>query len=128
MGFKKDDYVKIVATNGDYRYGYIEKITERGGYFLVCLHEEGESAVEFEMQAGTLAPTFYWGDLLTDAERAIIPLLARGLANTEIAEKLDVSPVTIRSQVRTLRNKLQMETRQQLVIYCSGMVEEEEEE
>jgi len=84
--------------------------------------------VGYEEAAGTLVPAFYWEGLLTDAERAIIPLLAQGLTNTEIAEKLDVSPVTIRSQIRTLRNKLQMETRQQLVIYCTGMVEESQDE
>lgn len=119
MAFAKDDYVKLVDVNGDYRFGYIQKISERGYHFLVCTHEEGISAVEYDMAAGAFSPD--WKNLLSAAEKSLIPLLAEDLTNTEIAEKLSVSPVTVRSQVRTLRLKLQLQNRVQLVALAQGM-------
>jgi DNA-binding NarL/FixJ family response regulator len=53
---------------------------------------------------------------LTPREREILELLAQGLTNTAIAEKLTLSPKTIRNQVSNIFSKLQVATRSEAVI------------
>ena len=53
---------------------------------------------------------------LTPREREILELLAQGLTNTAIAEKLVLSPKTIRNQVSNIFSKLQVATRSEAVI------------
>jgi DNA-binding NarL/FixJ family response regulator len=53
---------------------------------------------------------------LTPREREILELLAQGLTNTAIAEKLVLSPKTIRNQVSTIFDKLQVATRSEAII------------
>lgn len=53
---------------------------------------------------------------LTPREREILELLAQGLTNPAIAEKLILSPKTIRNQVSNIFSKLQVATRSQAVI------------
>ena len=53
---------------------------------------------------------------LTPREREILELLAQGLTNTAIAEKLVLSPKTIRNQVSNIFSKLQVATRSEAVV------------
>jgi len=53
---------------------------------------------------------------LTLREREILELLAQGLTNTAIAEKLFLSPKTIRNQVSNIFSKLQVTTRSEAII------------
>lgn len=53
---------------------------------------------------------------LTPREREILELLAQGLTNTAIAEKLILSPKTIRNQVSNIFSKLQVVTRNEAII------------
>ncbi len=53
---------------------------------------------------------------LTPREREILELLAQGLTNTAIAEKLVLSPKTIRNQVSNIFSKLQVATRSEAII------------
>jgi DNA-binding NarL/FixJ family response regulator len=53
---------------------------------------------------------------LSPREREILELLAQGLTNTAIAEKLSLSPKTIRNQVSNIFSKLQVATRSEAVI------------
>jgi DNA-binding NarL/FixJ family response regulator len=53
---------------------------------------------------------------LTPREREVLELLAQGLTNTAIAEKLVLSPKTIRNQVSNIFGKLQVATRSEAVI------------
>jgi DNA-binding NarL/FixJ family response regulator len=53
---------------------------------------------------------------LTPREREILDLLAKGMTNTAIAEKLVLSPKTIRNQVSNIFSKLQVATRSEAVI------------
>lgn len=53
---------------------------------------------------------------LTPREREILGLLAQGLTNNAIAEKLVLSPKTIRNQVSNIFSKLQVATRSEAII------------
>jgi DNA-binding NarL/FixJ family response regulator len=62
-------------------------------------------------------------DQLTDREREVVALVARGLSNHEIAEELVVSPATARTHVSRSMLKLGARDRAQLVVfaYRSGL-------
>ena len=119
MDFAQDSYVKIVGVSGDYHYGYIKQLTDRGLHLLICLHEEGDSAVGYEIESGSMAAD--WGKLLSDTEKVIINSLSQGLATKDIADELALSPNTVRSHIRGLRLKLQLDNRRQLVAFAQGM-------
>ncbi len=61
---------------------------------------------------------------LTDREREVLTLIARGLNNAELAERLVISPLTAKTYVSRLLTKLDVRDRAQLVItaYESGLV------
>jgi DNA-binding NarL/FixJ family response regulator len=61
---------------------------------------------------------------LTDREADVLRLMARGLGNQEIAEKLFVSEATVKTHVAHILDKLRVGNRVQAVIaaYESGMV------
>ncbi|WP_369240932.1 response regulator [Streptomyces sp. R21] len=61
---------------------------------------------------------------LTAREREVMALVAEGRSNTEIAEVLFVSPLTIRTHVQRAMTKLDARDRAQLVViaYQSGLV------
>ncbi|WP_405861734.1 response regulator transcription factor [Streptomyces sp. NBC_00090] len=63
-------------------------------------------------------------DRLSDRERQVLALVARGLNNTEIAEALGLSPLTAKTHVSRIMGKLSARDRAQLVIiaYESGLV------
>ncbi|MEU0016983.1 response regulator transcription factor [Streptomyces rochei] len=63
-------------------------------------------------------------DCLSDRERQVLTLVARGLNNTEIADSLGLSPLTAKTHVSRVMGKLGTRDRAQLVIvaYESGLV------
>jgi DNA-binding NarL/FixJ family response regulator len=63
-------------------------------------------------------------DALTDREREVMALVAEGLSNDEIAERLYVSPMTAKTHVSRAMTKLAARDRAQLVVYAyeSGLV------
>ncbi|MGH3320375.1 MAG: response regulator [Streptosporangiaceae bacterium] len=63
---------------------------------------------------------------LTEREREVLGLVAEGLSNEEIAERLVVSPATARTHVSRAMVKLQARDRAQLVVfaYQSGLAPE----
>jgi DNA-binding NarL/FixJ family response regulator len=62
--------------------------------------------------------------LLTEREREILVLVAHGLSNDDIAERLYVSPLTAKTHVNRAMTKLGVRDRAQLVVlaYQSGLV------
>ncbi|WP_338676588.1 response regulator transcription factor [Streptomyces sp. SCSIO 30461] len=63
-------------------------------------------------------------DGLSERERQVLALVARGLNNTEIAEGLGLSPLTAKTHVSRIMGKLGARDRTQLVViaYESGLV------
>ncbi|MDJ1136486.1 response regulator [Streptomyces iconiensis] len=61
---------------------------------------------------------------LTGREREVLALVAAGLSNDEIGERLDVSPLTVKTHVNRTMAKLGARDRAQLVVaaYESGLV------
>ncbi len=53
---------------------------------------------------------------LTAREKEVLELLARGLANDEIAARLGISPKTVRNQVSALFDKLAVSSRAQAIV------------
>lgn len=70
-----------------------------------------------KLPAGALAA-------LTDREREITALAAHGLSNQEIAERLVVSPLTVRTHIHRAMTKARARDRAQLVVlaYQQGLV------
>ncbi|AXK32786.1 DNA-binding response regulator [Streptomyces armeniacus] len=63
-------------------------------------------------------------DMLTVREREVLVLVAAGLSNDEIAKRLSVSPLTVKTHVNRTMSKLAARDRAQLVVaaYESGLV------
>lgn len=72
------------------------------------------------------AELFRSGDLrlLTNREREVVALVAHGLSNDEIAERMVLSPMTAKTHVSRAMTKLGARDRAQLVVfaYQSGLV------
>jgi DNA-binding NarL/FixJ family response regulator len=73
--------------------------------------------------AGPVPPPLELGGL-TEREREILVLVAHGLSNDDIAERLYVSPLTAKTHVNRAMTKLDVRDRAQLVVlaYRSGLV------
>lgn len=66
-------------------------------------------------QPGTSAPAADVGQGLSERERAVVQLMARGASNQEIAQALDVSVHTVRAHLRTVFRKLGVANRSSAV-------------
>ena len=56
--------------------------------------------------------------LLSDREKEVLTLVAKGYSNKEIAEQLIISVKTVETHKGNLMEKLQMKTRPELVTYA----------
>ncbi|GGU05667.1 response regulator [Actinomadura citrea] len=79
---------------------------------------------EFVRRPGPAQPPPTGLAALTDREREVLTLIARGLSNTELAEHLHLSPATVKTHIGHLLAKLHARDRAQLVItaYETGLV------
>jgi DNA-binding NarL/FixJ family response regulator len=78
---------------------------------------------EFAARPPEILPTADLG-LLTNREREVVALVAHGLSNDEIAERMVLSPMTAKTHVSRAMTKLGARDRAQLVVfaYQSGLV------
>ena len=58
-------------------------------------------------------PAFGW-DSLTDTERAVAGLIARGMTNRQAAERMFLSPHTVSTHLRRMFGKLDIASRAEL--------------
>jgi DNA-binding NarL/FixJ family response regulator len=79
---------------------------------------------EFVAQPGRNAPAPERLGELTEREREVLALVAGGLSNHEIAERLVISPATAKTHVSRIIMKLDVRDRAQLVMlaYETGLV------
>ncbi|MGC4867432.1 response regulator [Micromonospora sp. DT53] len=79
---------------------------------------------EFARQPEPTRPLPRQLDGVTDREREVLALIARGLSNTELAAHLNLSQATVKTHVGRLLTKLAVRDRAQLVIvaYETGLV------
>ena len=79
---------------------------------------------EFVAQPGRHRPPPDRLDVLTEREREVLALVAQGLSNQEIAERLVISPATAKTHVSRTMMKLHAHDRAQLVVlaYETGLV------
>ncbi|WP_210574446.1 response regulator transcription factor [Streptomyces sp. GESEQ-4] len=80
--------------------------------------------IERLLRSPSAPPAAGGPESLSERERGVLTLVARGLNNTEIAETLGLSPLTAKTHVSRIMGKLGARDRAQLVIvaYESGMV------
>ena len=55
---------------------------------------------------------------ITNRERQVIPLIADGFSNKEIAQKLHLSVYTVKSHIHNILTKLALNTRVQIAIHA----------
>jgi two-component system, NarL family, response regulator DevR len=65
---------------------------------------------------------------LTDQERKILDLIADGLTNRQIAERVHLAEKTVKNYVSNLLTKLGMERRTQAAVYAAGLRDHRPEE
>lgn len=70
---------------------------------------------QFFTQSSTQSGSLLFQEL-THRERDILKLIAQGLTNTAIAERLSLSPKTVRNQVSIILSKLQVADRAEAII------------
>ena len=58
---------------------------------------------------------------LTEQERKILDLIADGLTNRQIAERVHLAEKTVKNYVSNLLTKLGMERRTQAAVYAAGL-------
>jgi len=118
--FEELDYVKVIGPNGDFRYGCIEKTENNGWIIRISFNDEGLNKIQYDAACGG-ATAEDWDKALSPMEKKIITLLAQDYNTAQIAERMTISPVTMRGYIRLLRIKLGLDNRVQLFAFAQGL-------
>jgi DNA-binding NarL/FixJ family response regulator len=118
--FKDDDYIKEAIKSG--AEGYILK-NQPSDSIIESLRTVGKGNTVFEKEVASTISSMLKEEKkplvnveLTSREFEIIALVADGLSNKEIAERIFLSEGTVRNYVTGLLDKLQLRDRTQLAI------------
>ena len=95
-----------------------------GGQALLSPQVTGRVIAEFNAKRDPRPKEPERLELLTDREREVLALVAEGLSNDEIGERLFMSPATAKTHVSRAMTKLHARDRAQLVViaYETGLV------
>ena len=98
--------------------------TAAGGESLLAPSVTRRLIEEFARQRSPVQASSKAMDSLTDREREVLKLLARGLSNLEIASELHVGEATVKTHVAHVLDKLELRDRVQAVIlaYEVGLI------
>ena len=133
--FEADDYVLEALRSG--ASGFLGKSVEpeelleairvvARGEALLSPRATRSLIARFLAQPQDGAPDLVPGtlDVLTDREREVVALVALGLSNIDIAGRLFLSPLTVKTHVNRAMSKLGVRDRAQLVViaYQTGLV------
>jgi two-component system nitrate/nitrite response regulator NarL len=120
-----EDEASIVAAVRAGASGYLPRTTSAGGLGRAvravleggaAIPRKGVSALVRELQAGGVRRGLDgFGIALTEREATVVELLRAGLSTREIADELDLSPVTVRRYVSTVARKVGAEGREGLL-------------
>ncbi|HEX4213192.1 MAG TPA: response regulator transcription factor [Candidatus Dormibacteraeota bacterium] len=125
--FDLDEYAVAALRAG--ASGFIVKDTERddivravrtvaAGDTLLSPGVTGRMVRQYVLPAASAPPRPVGGEQLTAREQEVLRLLARGLSNAEIAERLFVAEGTVKAHVSNLLGKLGLRDRVHAVIYA----------
>jgi DNA-binding NarL/FixJ family response regulator len=131
--FDLDEYVLAALRAG--ASGFLLKDAPRDGLYTAVRTVAGGDAllapsvtrrlIERHLRLDQPSPELVAGlDRMTDRERQVLVLLARGLSNTEIATRLHLSEATVRTHIGHLFAKIGARDRAQAVVFAyeSGIV------
>ncbi|MDX1992533.1 MAG: response regulator transcription factor [bacterium] len=115
----EDHLVKAALTAG--AHGYILKAS-RPVELLAAIERvmDGETALDAAAGQVLVRSATQRDPLeeLTEREREVFDAMARGLTNTQIAERFVVSEGTVRTHVANVLNKLELRDRAQVTVYA----------
>jgi DNA-binding NarL/FixJ family response regulator len=99
-------------------HGFLRKSADTGEVLAAVrslLRGEGVFAAGPVVAGEASAPEEPRGPALTERENQVLKLLAVGLSNREIGDRLVISEATVKFHVRNLRDKLEVRRRTQIV-------------
>ncbi|MGW7408635.1 response regulator [Streptomyces sp. NPDC054833] len=122
--FDADEYVATALRSG--AAGFLLKDTdpEQLPYLVRALAEGGtvlsskvtRTVVDAYLDKDVREPAVHLTARLTERERAVLVLMAQGLANTDIGERLHLSTGTVKGHVSAVLSKLRVGSRVQAVL------------
>ncbi len=131
--FAEDEYILEAIRNG--ASGFLVKDSEPSELInAVRVVHRGEALLSPSVtrslianiaSRSTPAPTNQSAlEILSDREREVLVLVGSGLSNTAIAEKIYLSPLTVKTHVSHIMSKLDVRDRAQLVViaYETGLI------
>lgn len=105
-------------------------LTLSAGGTVVTPHLATRLLDEFTRLAPTSREPSPQVNLLTEREREVLDLVARGRGNREIAQQLDIAENTVKVHLRNILDKLQLRNRQHAAAFAvqEGLVSNDEKE
>jgi DNA-binding NarL/FixJ family response regulator len=114
--FDRDDYVFQGVRAG--AMGYLLKDLDAPRLFETIRHvHAGEPFIQPEIASRTLRASLHPGETLveplSEREREVLVMLAQGIPNKEIADRLRIAEGTVKNHVSNILGKLQVQNRTQ---------------